>query len=393
MSLFAGYDFFVCLIVLLIPAVVLGMCEIHLKWYRWIITVFFIYQLYKSTPVQFAFMLGYVVFATCLVQFYLFLRLKYGRKANIYRCAALLAVLPLLIYKIVAIHRYSLFGFVGISYICFRVVQVIIESYDGVIKEINVWQFIEFLVFFTSLSSGPIDRSRRFKADDERAWSREEYADLLLTGAYKLVLGIFYKVACSAIFFNILQKYFEGRYKPLYLIGYAYVYGLYLFFDFAGYSSMAVGTSYILGIRMPDNFNKPFLSIDIKDFWNRWHITLSSWFRDFIFTRFMIDSARKKRFSNRLTGAAVGLILNMFIMGLWHGLEMHYILYGLYHGCILAFLEVYQKKSSFYKKYKRKKWYIAGSWFLNLNVVMLGFLIFSGYLSGVWVRIINLFLG
>ncbi|MBP5779962.1 MAG: D-alanyl-lipoteichoic acid biosynthesis protein DltB, partial [Clostridia bacterium] len=87
--------------------------------------------------------------------------------------------------------------------------------------------------------------------------------------------------------------------------------------------------------------------------------------------------------SSRLTGAAVGLILNMFIMGVWHGLEGHYIAYGLYHGCILALVEIYQKKSGFYKRNRQKKWYVAGSWFINLNVVMFGFLIFSGYLSNV----------
>ena len=130
----------------------------------------------------------------------------------------------------------------------------------------------------------------------------------------------------------------------------------YLFFDFAGYSSMAVGTSYLLGIRTPDNFNRPFLSIDMKDFWNRWHITLSSWFRDFIFTRFMVDSARKKRFKSRLNGAAAGLILNMTIMGIWHGLEPHYIIYGVYHGLILAVTEIYQKKSKFYRNHKDKGW-------------------------------------
>ena len=120
-------------------------------------------------------------------------------------------------------------------------------------------------------------------------------------------------------------------------------------------------------------------------------ITLSSWFRDFIFTRFMVDSARKKRFSNRLTGASVGLILNMLIMGVWHGLEGHYILYGLYHGILLAVVEVYQKKSKFYKKYRNNKCYVVCSWFINLNIVMLGFLIFSGYLTEVWNLILTRF--
>ena len=381
MSFFSGYRFFVALVLLLIPAVILGLCEKKLSWYRWVLSLFFIWKVYGDTPVQLYYLIGYVVFATYLVKIHLFLRTKYGKNKYIYAHAVFLALLPLIIYKLGALKGYSLFGFLGISYICFRVIQVIIESHDGVIKEISEFRFVEFLIFFPSLSSGPIDRSRRFFEDDARIWTRQEYCDLLWAGFYKIVLGAFYKIVCSAYFYNLLQTYFVGRYKPLFLLGYAYVYGMYLFFDFAGYSAMAVGTSYLLGIKMPDNFNKPFLSIDIKDFWNRWHITLSSWFRDFIFTRFMMDSARKKRFSNRLTGAAAGLILNMTIMGIWHGLESHYILYGLYHGVLLALVEVYQKKSGFYKKNKNQKWYKVCSWFINLNAVMFGFLIFSGYFS------------
>ena len=160
-----------------------------------------------------------------------------------------------------------------------------------------------------------------------------------------------------------------------------------MFFDFAGYSAMAIGVSYILGIRTPENFNKPFISLDLKDFWNRWHISLSTWFRDFLFSRFTMDAIRKKRFDNRLTTASVGLILNMGIMGIWHGFYGHYIAYGLYHGILLAVTEVYQKKSGFYKRNKDKRWYKILSWFITLNIVMFGFLIFSGHIQEVWSRI------
>lgn len=391
MSFFAGCDFFMVLFILLIPAVLLGLSEKKLKWYRWLLSLFFIWEVYGSTKIQLLYLIGYVIFAAYLVKIYLYLRKKYGRNKYIYGHAVFLSLLPLLVYKIGGLRGYSVFGFLGISYICFKIIQVVIECYDGVINEIDEFQFIEFLIFFPCLSSGPIDRSRRFAEDDNKIWSRQEYIELLWTGLYKIILGIFYKVACSGFFYYLLQTYFAGKHRPIYLVGYAYIYGLYLLFDFAGYSAMAVGTSYLLGIKTPDNFNKPFLSVDIKDFWNRWHITLSSWFRDFIFTRFMVDSARKKRFSNRLTGASVGLILNMLIMGVWHGLEGHYILYGLYHGILLAVVEVYQKKSKFYKKYRNNKCYVVCSWFINLNIVMLGFLIFSGYLTEVWNLILTRF--
>lgn len=384
MSFFSGYWFFVYLIVLLVPAVVLGLLEKSLRAYRLVLTAFFIYMVYRDTPNQLAYLLIYAVGAVYLVKLYAWLRGKYGKNPYLYGHAVALAVLPLVLSKWSGASGGTLFGFLGISYICFRVVQVVIETYDGVITEINGVHFLEFLLFFPSLSSGPIDRSRRFAGDDGQIWTQDAYIELLNEGVYKLVLGAFYKIVCSAVFYQILTTVFAERYDPLYIVGYAYVYGLYMFFDFAGYSAMAVGTSYILGIRMPDNFNKPFLSVDIKDFWNRWHITLSSWFRDFIFTRFILYSVRNKRFKTRLGCATAGLMLNMFIMGLWHGPCAHYIAYGVYHGTLMSATEIYQKKSKFYRTYKNKTWYRTGSWFLTLNAVMLGFLIFSGHVQEVW---------
>lgn len=160
---------------------------------------------------------------------------------------------------------------------------------------------------------------------------------------------------------------------------YMYCYGFYLFFDFAGYTLMAVGMSYIYGIRSPENFNKPFLALDMKDFWDRWHISLSHWFRDFIFSRLMMRSIKGKWFKSKLTGASFGLIVNMTVMGVWHGFDIYYIMYGVYHGVLLALTEIYQKKCrKFHRAHKDEKWYIAVSWFITFNLVMFGFFIFSG---------------
>lgn len=388
MNFFSGYTFFVYLFAALIPTVVLGLFGKSLKNYRTVLTILFIWAIYKDSLVQLVYLMVYAAAAVYLVKIYLFLRKRYGRNQYIYGHAILLAVIPLVLSKVSGLYGKSIFGFLGISYICFRVIQIIIETYDGVIQEIEPLQFLNFILFFPCLSSGPIDRSRRFGEDYDKTYTVKEYQELMGTGLYKILLGLFYKVVCSAVFYKLLTDVFAERYKPIYIAGYAYIYGLYMFFDFAGYSSMAVGTSYLLGIRTPDNFNRPFLSIDMKDFWNRWHITLSSWFRDFIFTRFMVDSARKKRFKSRLNGAAAGLILNMTIMGIWHGLEPHYIIYGVYHGLILAVTEIYQKKSKFYRNHKDKGWYRFGSWFLTLNLVMFGFLIFSGHVSKIWNAVI-----
>ena len=157
-----------------------------------------------------------------------------------------------------------------------------------------------------------------------------------------------------------------------------YSYGFYLFFDFAGYSLMAVGYSYLFGVRTPDNFNKPFLSVDIIDFWDRWHITLSHWFRDFVFSRITMDLMRSRKFKSRLTIAVIAFMLNMGLMGIWHGTEPYYIIYGLYHGVLLSLTEIYHKKSKFHKRNKKKKWYRLTTGFITFQLVMIGFFIFSG---------------
>ena len=194
---------------------------------------------------------------------------------------------------------------------------------------------------------------------------------------YRVVLGLLYKVVLSTYSYHYLVTL--PNFGSLdYSIKYMYLYTLYLFFDFAGYSLMAVGSSNILGIKTPMNFNKPFLSIDIKDFWNRWHITLSTWLRDFVFSRVFMEATKKKRFKKRLNTAMYAYMVNMLLMGFWHGLTISYIIYGAYHGILMAGFEYYQKKSKFYKRNKNKAWYKVCSWFITINLVIFGLYIFSG---------------
>ena len=259
----------------------------------------------------------------------------------------------------------------------FKLVQIIIEMYDGLIeKPMSVLDYTHFLLFFPALSSGPIDRSRRFMDDWQKQRSRAEYLELAGTGIFRLVLGLFYKLVLSGMVFQQMNGPM-GK-DVTYLVGYMYLYTAYLFFDFAGYSLMAVGASNILGVETPMNFNFPFISIDIKDFWNRWHITLSTWLRDFVFSRVVMRFMRKKVFKKRLTTAMVAYMINMTFMGFWHGVTLDYIIYGVYHGVLMASFEWYQKKSKFYKKNKNKTWYKITSWIITMHLVMFGFLIFSG---------------
>lgn len=187
MNFFSGYTFFVYLFAALIPAVILGLSGKSLKYYRMVLTILFIWAIYKDSPVQLAYLMIYAAVAVYLVKIYLFFRKKYGRNQYIYGHAILLAVIPLALSKVSGLYGKSIFGFLGISYICFRVIQIIIETYDGVIQEIEPLQFLNFILFFPCLSSGPIDRSRRFGEDYDKIYSIKEYQELMGTGLYKIL--------------------------------------------------------------------------------------------------------------------------------------------------------------------------------------------------------------
>lgn len=388
MSFFGDLEFFIYLVLALIPAIILGLKEKKLKYYTAALTAIFILIVIGNDYKQLIYLLAYAFIQLHIAKLYLILRNKYGKNKKIYIHAIIFAVLPLVLCKIFGEFKINIFGFVGISYLSFRTIQIIIETYDGLINEISTLEFLTFLFFFPSLSSGPIYRSRNFNKDINKVYTREEYLDLLGNGIKKITIGVLYKFVLSGLF-NTFMLQVTGSYSPKYVIAYAYIYGFYMFFDFAGYSLMAVGTSYILGIKMPDNFDKPFISTDIKDFWNRWHITLSHWFRDFIFVRFMKDSIKVKRFSDNLKAAFSGYMVNMTIMGIWHGLSLNYVIYGIYHGVLLGITEFYQKKSQFHRKYKNKRAYKLLSWVVTINFVMFGFLIFSGYTENVIIKYLD----
>lgn len=379
MILFGELYFFVWLVILLIPAIILGVKQQPLRYYGFAATIAFIILSCMDDVKGIIYLAAYCLWQFVLAKALLKIQEKRGRDKGMFRLFLLLSLAPLIIFKISGVMGHSLFAFMGISYLTFKSVQIIIEIHDELIKEIKAFDFMYFLLFFPSISSGPIDRSRRFTEDIYTLNSKTDYLELVGTGLLKIVTGIVYKFVLASICYQGMT--YLGAYQEWWShLSYMYCYGFYLFFDFAGYSLMAIGTSYIVGVKTPENFNKPFISADIKEFWDRWHITLSHWFRDFVFSRFMMASIRGKWFKNKLTGASIGFMINMTLMGIWHGLDLSYILYGVYHGILLSVTEVYQKKSGFYKKNKKKRWYRIISWFITFNLVMFGFFIFSGRL-------------
>ena len=372
MNYFEGNEFFLLLFVVLLIGFVVNFFEKRKDYYILTLSLLFAAAIYGKSRAMMVYLLAFVVYQYFLV--FLAQRIEAKRLKPL----VFLSILPLVINKVFALTSLHLLAFIGISYMSFKTIQIMLEISDGLIKEkIGVKDYLQFLLFFPTVSAGPIDRSRRFLKEINEVMPRKEYLELAGDGVYRIVLGLLYKVVLSTYVYQMLLA-LSNTGTVIYSIKYMYLYTLYLFFDFAGYSLMAVGSSNILGIQTPMNFNKPFLSVDIKDFWTRWHITLSTWLRDFVFSRVLMQVIRKKWFKNRLHNATYAYMVNMLVMGFWHGLSVSYIVYGFYHGVLMAGFEVYQKKSNFYKKNKNKNWYKLLSWFVTMNLVMIGFFIFSG---------------
>ena len=372
MNYFEGNEFFLLLCVVLLIGFVVNFFEKRKDYYILVLSLLFAGAIYGKSRAMIVYLISFVIYQYFLV--FIAQRIETKRLKPL----VFLSIFPLVINKVFALTSLHLLAFIGISYMSFKTIQIMLEISDGLIKEkITVKDYLQFLLFFPTVSAGPIDRSRRFLKEINEVMPRKEYLELAGDGVYRIVLGLLYKVVLSTYVYQMLLA-LNNTGTVVYSIKYMYLYTLYLFFDFAGYSLMAVGSSNILGIHTPMNFNKPFLSVDIKDFWTRWHITLSTWLRDFVFSRVLMQVIRKKWFKNRLHNATYAYMVNMLVMGFWHGLSVSYIVYGFYHGVLMAGFEVYQKKSNFYKKNKNKNWYKLLSWFVTMNLVMIGFFIFSG---------------
>ena len=372
MNYFEGNEFFLLLFVVLLIGFVVNFFEKRKDYYILALSLLFAGAIYGKSRAMIVYLLAFIVYQYFLV--FLAQRIE----AKWLKPLVFISILPLVINKVFALTSLHLLAFIGISYMSFKTIQIMLEISDGLIKEkVSVKDYLQFLLFFPTVSAGPIDRSRRFLEEINEVMPRKEYLELAGDGVYRIVLGLLYKVVLSTYVYQMLLA-LNNTGTVVYSIKYMYLYTLYLFFDFAGYSLMAVGSSNILGIQTPMNFNKPFLSVDIKDFWTRWHITLSTWLRDFVFSRVLMQVIRKKWFKNRLHNATYAYMVNMLVMGFWHGLSVSYIVYGFYHGVLMAGFEMYQKKSNFYKKNKNKNWYKLLSWFVTMNLVMVGFFIFSG---------------
>jgi membrane protein involved in D-alanine export len=293
--------------------------------------------------------------------------------------AITLAVLPLVLVKFRP-ELDSLIGFLGLSYVTFRSVDVLFSIHDGAIDRIPALEFLAFLLCFPTISSGPIDRYRRFAADWHRRRDRATLVSDLDIGVHKVFTGFFYKFIMASLIAQRWMNPASHHHGAGALLSFMYAYSFYLFFDLAGYSAFAIGVSHVLGVRAPENFRRPFLARNIREFWDRWHISLSWWFRDHVYMRFLLLAAKKRWFGSRHVASYAGLFLSFGLMGVWHGPQVRYLLYGLYHAVLLIGHDAYKRMVRPANVRERSRPADAWATVLTFHAVCFGFLLFSGRL-------------
>ncbi|HVH31095.1 MAG TPA: MBOAT family O-acyltransferase, partial [bacterium] len=220
---------------------------------------------------------------------------------------------------------------IGISFYTFHTITYMIDAYRREITPTtNFFKFASYVSLFSQLVAGPIVRFRQIEQDFENIDRADRTANLD-TGSSFFVIGMVEKVlladTIAAVIDPALARYAELSTVGAWLCVLGFTYQVY--FDFAGYSNMAVGLGYMFGFRLPQNFNSPFKAADIAEFWRRWHISLSSFFRDYVYIPLGGSRGSKLRTSRNL-------MITMLLCGLWHGASWTFVAFGAYQGLLLV---------------------------------------------------------
>ena len=261
---------------------------------------------------------------------------------------------------------------VGISFFTFQSLSYTIDVYRGKIKPLNsLLDYAFYVSFFPQLVAGPIVRASDFIPQIRQPLkiTREMFS----RGLYFIIIGLFKKAVISDyISLNFVDRIFDD--PSLYtgienLLG-LYGYAIQIYCDFSGYSDMAIGIALLLGFRFPMNFNAPYKAESISDFWRRWHISLSSWIRDYVYISLGGNRCKKWRqyFNQWFT---------MTLCGLWHGAAFNYVIWGMTHGIATAFHKYWRSERCHHDKhYHSKGWRRVGASLLTFHFVLLTWILF-----------------
>lgn len=222
---------------------------------------------------------------------------------------------------------------IGISYFTFLQIAYLVDSYRGDIKEVRLSEYFAYITFFPKFISGPLVRYNQFCSElDGRSDS-----DLSIQGWLLIGIGVIKKIYLANFFATLADAGYGHESYSFYsawLVSMAYTFQIY--FDFSAYTDIARGLAKLFGINLPYNFNSPYKSTSIRDFWRRWHISLSFWLRDYIYIP--LGGSRVPEFRVYLN-----IMITFMICGIWHGSTLTFFIWGLYHGCGLSINRLFSK--------------------------------------------------
>lgn len=236
---------------------------------------------------------------------------------------------PLLRFFHVRLPRFDILLPVGISFYTFQALGYIMDVYRGDVKaEKNFLKYALFVSFFPQLVAGPIERSKNLlnqiqQEQKRRLWNYER----ITTGFITMLWGFFLKIVLAdraAILVDTIFASYE-EYQMMALTVGAVGFAIQIYCDFMGYSTIATGAAKVLGFELMENFNTPYLAESITDFWRRWHISLSSWFRDYLYIP--LGGSRCSKIKNYRN-----ILITFAVSGLWHGADWTYVIWGAMHG-------------------------------------------------------------
>jgi alginate O-acetyltransferase complex protein AlgI len=268
---------------------------------------------------------------------------------------------------------------IGLSYITFQLISYLVDVYKGTCaSEKNFLQFCLYIFFFPKILTGPITLYRSVK--DQLSNPAREVQNVA-NGLRRFAVGLAKKVLIADQLASVVNAAFgleTPNFSPgiarLALVGFA----LQLYFDFSGYIDMALGLGQALGFQLPENFNFPYLSRSVSEFWRRWHMTLSGWFREYVFY-----PLERKRLP--LWGQQINILIVFLLTGLWHGITFPYILWGLIHGIAIAL------ESTFFGRWLRKTWWPIQHLYA-LSVILFSWIFFrSSSVEFAWLFLKRLF--
>lgn len=231
----------------------------------------------------------------------------------------------------------------GLSYILFRFIHYLAESFNHKIHKPNFITFLNYIFFFPTIIAGPIDSYNNYSYWINNKRKKYQYS-LFFAGITRIFIGAIKTMAIVPLIINYAQDYtsLTSDFSPFLAILISLLaYSTYIYLDFSGYSDIAIGTAYLLGIKTPENFNNPYLSENLSDFWKRWHITFSTFLKLYVFKPSILLYNKIFNQKYRLGITILCYLTTFAICGLWHGDKINFLYWGLWHGIGLSLNKIW----------------------------------------------------